>query len=121
MVYWLTRFVLGIGVAILAIFLLGIVLLVLGLSFLVIDGILYFLFSSLLSDPLSWILLIPFVLIELVLILGTLLFLNVPLAVFLKYHLLSFLEAWFADADIPFFDASILEPETGFNEPEPGF
>lgn len=121
LVYWFIRFVLGIGIAILAIFLLGIVVLVLGIVFLVVDGILYFLFSSLLSDPLSWILLIPFIFIELALILAVLFFLNVPLAVFLKYHLLSFLEAWFADADIPFFDASIPELETGFNEPEPGF
>ena len=36
-----------------------------------------------------------------------------PLAVFLKYHLLSFLEAWFVGADIPFFDAPVQEPETG--------
>ena len=120
-VYWLIRFVLGIGVAILAIFLFGIVLLVLGISFLVIDGILYFLFSSLVSDLLLWILMIPFIIIELILILGALLFLNVPLAVFLKYYLLSFLEVWFADAEIPFFDAAVLESETGFNEPEPGF
>ncbi len=121
LVYWFIRLVLGIGIAILAIFLLGIVVLVLGIAFLVVDGILYFLFSSLLSDPLSWILLIPFILIELALILAVLLFLNVPLAVFLQYHLLSFLETWFADADIPFFDAPIPELETGFNEPEPGF
>ena len=120
-VYWFTRLVLGIGIAILAVFLLGIIALVLGLAFLVVDGVLYLLFSFLLSDPLSWILLIPFVLIELALILGTLLFLNVPLAVFLRYHLLSFLEAWFPDSDIPFFDTPIPELETGFNEPEPGF
>ncbi|MDR7666630.1 hypothetical protein RG963_12755 [Methanosarcina sp. Z-7115] len=117
-VYWFTRFLLGIGIAILTVFLFGIVLLVLGLVFLVTDGILYFLFSSLLSDPLSWILLIPFVLIELALIFGTLLFLGVPLTVFLKYHLLSFLETWFVGAEIPFFDASVQEPETEFNEPE---
>jgi hypothetical protein len=118
LVYWVIRFVLGIGAAILAIFLFGIVLLVLGISFLVIDGILYFLFSSLVSEVLLWILMIPFIIIELILILGALLFLNVPLAVFLKYHLLSFLEVWFVDAEIPFFDAAVLEPETAFNEPE---
>jgi len=120
-IYWLIRFVLGIGVAILAIFMFGLMMLVLGLAFLIFDAVLYFLFSSLVSEPLLWILLIPFIVIELTLILGALLFLNVPLAVFLKYHLLSFLEAWFADVDIPFFDAPAPEPETGFNEPEPNF
>ena len=120
-VYWFIRFMLGIGIAILAIFIFGLVLLVLGLVFLIIDAILYFLFSSLVSEPLLWILLVPFIIIELILILGTVFFLNVPLGVFLKYHLLSFLEAWFADADIPFFDAPAEKAETGFSEPEPGF
>jgi hypothetical protein len=121
LVYWLIRFVLGIGVAILAIFLFGLIVLVLGLAFLILDGILYFLFSFMVSEFLIWVLLIPFIIIELILILGALLLFNVPLAVFLKYHLLSFLEAWFADAEIPFFDAPALEPEIGFNEPEPDF
>jgi len=118
LVYWFIRLLLGIGIVILAILLFVIVVLVLGLIFLITDGILYFLFSSFISDPLNWILLIPFVLIELLLIFGTLLFLNVPLAVFLKYHLLSFLEAWFVGADIPFFDAPVQEPEASLSESE---
>ena len=120
-VYWLTRFLLDIGITVLAIFLLGLVVLLLGLAFLIFDVILYFLFSSLLSDPFNWILLIPFVVIELILFLGTLFFLSVPFAVFMKYHLLSFLEAWYADAEIPFFDIPVPEPEAGVGEPEPGF
>lgn len=120
-VYWLIRFALGIGTGIIAIFIFGLVVLVMGLGFLIFDGILYFLFSLLVSEPLLWILLIPFIVIELILILGALVFLNVPLAVFMKYHLLSFLEAWFADVEIPFFDAPALEPESGFSESEPGF
>jgi hypothetical protein len=116
LVYWLIRFLLGIFIAILSVILLVGVLLVLGVIFLVIDGILYFLFSSVTSDPINWILLIPFVIIELLLLLGTLIFLNVPFAVFMKYHLLSFLGAWFADSDIPFFDTPAPEPETGLSE-----
>jgi hypothetical protein len=68
------------------------------------------------SDPINWILLIPFIIIELLLLLGTLLLFNVPFAVFMKYHLLSFLGAWFADSDIPFFDAPAPEPETRLSE-----
>lgn len=120
-VYWFIRFLLEIGIIILAIFLLGLVILVLGLAFLIFDVVLYFLLSSLVSEFLLWILLIPFIGIELVLILGTLFFLSVPFAVFMKYHLLSFLEAWYTDAEIPFFDAPALEPETGVDEPEPSF
>ena len=119
LVYWLIRFVLGIGIAILAIFLFGLTALALGLIFVILDGILYFLFSSLVSEFFLWILLIPVIFIELILILGTVFFLNVPLAVFLKYHLLSFLEAWFKDAEIPFFDILAQGPETGVDEPEP--
>ncbi|MDQ1275788.1 MAG: hypothetical protein QG610_1363, partial [Euryarchaeota archaeon] len=84
--------------------------------FLIIDGVLYFLFLTFASDPLNWILLIPFVLVELLFIFVTLMLLSVPLAVFLKYHLLSFLETWFAGADIPFFDktraGTEIEPKT---------
>ena len=113
LVYWLIRFLLGIGIAILALILFGLLMLALGIVFLIIDGILYFLFSTFISDPLNWILLIPFIIVELLLLFVTLMLLSVPLAVFLKYHLLSFLEAWFADANIPFFDKLSGEPETG--------
>ncbi|MHC1754092.1 MAG: hypothetical protein AB9861_01430 [Methanosarcina sp.] len=114
LVYWFIRFLLGIGIGILALILFGMLILGLAIVFLIIDVILYFLFSTFLSEPLLWILLVPFVVVELLLIFGTLLLLSVPLAVFLKYHLLSFLEAWFADVDIPFFDKLPAEPETGF-------
>ena len=75
-------------------------------------------FRPLLSDPLNWILLIPFIVIELLLLFGILLLLSVPFAVFLKYHLLSFLEAWFVGADIPFFDAPAPGPETDLSGSE---
>jgi hypothetical protein len=120
-VYWFVRLLLYIGVTVLVILLFMLVMLVLGLAFLIFDVILYFLFSSLVSDPLNWIFLIPFIVIEFILILGTLFFLSVPVDVFLKYHLLSFLETWYADAEIPFFDISVLEPEVGVDEPEPSF
>jgi hypothetical protein len=114
LVYWFIRFLLGIGIGILALILFGMLILGLAIVFLIIDVVLYFLFSTFLSEPLIWILLIPFFLAEFLFIFVTLLMLSVPLAVFLKYHLLSFLEAWFANADIPFFDKLPAEPETGF-------
>lgn len=118
LVYWFMRFLLGIGIAILSVILFLAVLLVLGIVFLVIDGILYFLFSSVISDPLNWVLLIPFIVMELLLLFGIMLLLSVPFAVFLKYYLLSFLETWLADADIPFFDTPAPGPETDLSGSE---
>lgn len=118
LVYWFMRFLLGIGIAILSVILFLVVLLVLGIVFLVIDGILYFLFSSVISDPLNWVLLIPFIVMELLLLFGILLLLSVPFAVFLKYYLLSFLEAWLVGADIPFFDTPAPGPETDLSGSE---
>ncbi len=121
LVYWFIRLLLGIGIFILAIFLFGIMVLAFGLLFLIVDGILYFLLSALVSDPWNWILLIPFILIEIVLMIGTILFLRIPFVVFMKYHLLSFLETWFTGADIPFFDSPVQEPENHANEAEVNF
>ncbi len=118
LVYWFMRFLLGIGIAILSVILFLVVLLVLGIVFLVIDGILYFLFSSVISDPLNWVLLIPFIVMELFLLFGIMLLLSVPFAVFLKNYLLSFLEAWLVGADIPFFDTPAPGPETDLSGSE---
>ncbi|MCQ1536850.1 hypothetical protein FTO70_14460 [Methanosarcina sp. KYL-1] len=111
LVYWIVRFVLGIGVAILAVILVVLLMLAFGLVFLILDGVLYFLFSAFLSGPLLWVLLIPFVLVELLLVFIVLLLLNVPFATFIKYHMLSFLDMWYAEAGIPFFDKLSVEPE----------
>jgi hypothetical protein len=119
LVYWVIRFVLGLVLGIAMLILVLLMLLVSGLVFLIIDGILYFLFSAFASEPWNWILLIPFIVIELLLLFGTLLLLSVPLKVFLEYHLLSFLESWFAGADIPFFDAPAAGTEIGLSGSEP--
>lgn len=119
LVYWVTRFVLGLVLGILFLILFLVVLVVSVIISLVIDGILYFLFSAFTSDPLNWILLIPFIIIELLLLLGALLFFNVPFTVFMKYHLLSFLEGWFIGADLPFFDALVAGTEINLSRSEP--
>ena len=121
LVYWVVRFVLGLVLGIAMLILVLIVLLVSVLISLVIDGILYFLLSAFSSDPLRLIFLIPFIVIELLVLFGTLLLLSVPITVFLKYHLLSFLESWFAGADIPFFDAPEPGTEMGLSGSEPNF
>ena len=112
LVYWLVRFVLGIVLAIFAFVLFALLMLAFGLVFLIADGILYFLFSAFLSESLVWVLLIPFVLLELLAIFVVMFLLSVPFGVFTKYHMLSFLEAWYPESDIPMFD--------GFSPSEPG-
>ena len=112
LVYWVVRFFLRIGIAIFVAILSFILFIAFGLVFLIIDGILYFLFSALLSGTMIWVLLIPFVLLELLVIFVAMLFLSVPFAVFIKYHMLSFLEAWYPEAGIPMFNGfSRSEPE----------
>ena len=122
-VYWLIRFVLGIGIGIASLIIFGVLIVVLGLLFVILDGILYFFFSALLSESLGWLPLIPIIILEFILLFGALLLLSVPLEVFMKYHLLSFLEAWFAGADIPFFDIPNSNPnsETGLSVSETNF
>lgn len=118
LVYWVIRFVLGLVVGILIVILFLLLLVALGIIFVIIDVVLYHIFTSFVSDPMRWIFLIPFIIIELLLLLGTLLLFSVPFTVFMKYHLLSFLEAWFAGADIPFFDAPAPGTETSLSGSE---
>ncbi len=112
LVYWVVRFLLGLGIAIFAFVLFALLMLGFGLVFLIADGVLYFLFSAFLSGAMLWVLLIPFVLLELLVIMVVLLLLGVPFSVFIKYHMLSFLEAWYPEAGMPMFNGlSPSEPE----------
>ena len=120
-IYWLARLVLGIVIGVLALIVLGILVLGLGLLFLIVDGVLYFILSSVLSESSSWMPLIPVVAIEVLLFIIVLFLLRVPLVVFMEYHLLSFLEAWFAGINIPIFDAFNSEPAPTLKEPETSF
>ena len=57
LVYWFIRFLLGIGITILAIIFFGLLIMAIIVVFIIIDGIVYFLLSTFISEPLSWILL----------------------------------------------------------------
>jgi len=108
LVYWVVRFVLGIAVTII----IGIVALIL---FLIVFGItalvgalLYFVLGAIglgWSDLLFWAVFIPYFLIAFIVLMLSILFIIVPGPVFLKYHMLTFLQAWYTEATIPFFDA----------------
>ncbi|UGV40559.1 hypothetical protein J7W08_10935 [Methanococcoides orientis] len=102
--YWFGRFILwtGGGVAF------GIIILLLmlmpGLLFLLIDGIIYFALSEIVQQSIIWLILAPFAAIEIALLILFSIMGIMPLHVFMKYHMLVFLEKWSKDTTIPFFE-----------------
>lgn len=104
-VYWVIRIILRVVVAIIV----GIPLLIL---FLIIFGILagigalmYFVLSTIGVGSLIWLVLTPYALVVFVVFVTFILLASVPAPVFIKYHMLSFLQAWYPDSELPFFDA----------------
>lgn len=103
-IYWLGRLILGIAVGI-AVAIVGViaavlVLIVLGL----VAVILYYILSAVVSDTTVWILLIPVLIIELLVLIFAMVFVGMPAKVFMKYHMLTFLQKWYP-IDIPMFDS----------------
>lgn len=109
LVYWAVRLILGIalGIIVAIVFFLGFLIL---FGFLALIGaILYLVFSMLGSDILMWVVLIPYILVLVVLFMVLLVLASVPVPVFMKFHLLTFLQSWYPEAKIPFFDKSMAE------------
>ncbi|WP_406657252.1 hypothetical protein V7O62_01485 [Methanolobus sp. ZRKC2] len=105
-IYWLGRIVLIIAVGIVV----GIVTLIVAaialILLLIIDGALYLVLSALLpgSDMVVWIILAPVILIQIILLVLIIAFVGMPATLFLKYHMLTFLQMWCPDLEIPMFD-----------------
>ena len=107
-VYWVVRFFLGIIVGI-------IVVLAAVILFIVVFGIismlglvLYLLLSvGLGMDAVFWVLMIPFGLVAFVILFVFSLLVSVPMPVFMKYHMLSFLKSWYPESQIPFFELAV--------------
>lgn len=107
MVYWVIRVILGIVVGIIV----GIAALILFIIILLIillpGAVLYFLLSGAgigTSNPLFWVVMVPYGLIALIILILFILIASVPAPVFMKYHMLTFLQRWYADVKLPFFD-----------------
>ncbi len=103
-VYWVIRIILHIVVAIVV----GIPVLIL---FMLIFGILaaigmlmYFILSGLNVGLFMWLMLTPYALVVFVTFITFILLTSVPAPVFIKYHMLTFLQIWYPDARVPFFD-----------------
>lgn len=106
-VYWIGRGIISIALFMIALILLVIGLITIVLPFILIDYVVYMLLSSV--GSIQTIVLAIFIILQ-VLICVLLLFLSgVPLGVFSKYHMLSFLEKWHTQVKIPFIQSLDLQ------------
>jgi hypothetical protein len=105
-IYWIGRAVLAIAVGIIVMIAAFIVILALGLISLAIDGILYFILAAIGSGEIvMWIILGLVIFVQVLLLIALMLLIAVPGRVFMKYHMLTFLEEWYPEIDLPMFDA----------------
>ncbi|MGM0770606.1 MAG: DUF7544 domain-containing protein [Halobacteriota archaeon] len=103
--YWFGRIILAIGIAIVVGLLMLLAIIIAGLMFLMLDAIIYFAISAVLtSDIAVWIVLAPIILIELAILILLLAFIALPARVFMKYHMITFLQQWYPEVNIPTFD-----------------
>ncbi|MBA1341807.1 MAG: hypothetical protein C5S40_06655 [ANME-2 cluster archaeon] len=106
-VYWVVRFFLGIIVGIiLALAALIIFIVVFGIVFML-GLILYLLLSWAglgIEDAVFWVIMAPFGLVAFVLLFVFSLLVSVPVPVFMKYHMLTFLKSWYPESGIPLFE-----------------
>jgi len=103
-VYWVGRLILAIAAGILVAIVGLIAIIILGILLLIVDVILYFGFSAILADTAVWILFIPILIVEFIVFIFVMTFVGMPVRVFMKYHMLTFLQKWYP-LDIPMFDA----------------
>ncbi|MBP2029083.1 hypothetical protein J2755_000003 [Methanohalophilus levihalophilus] len=118
-VYWFGRILLGLGVGIAFGILLLIVMLAVGLVFAIMDVMIYFALSALIpgSDTLIWIILGPIIAIQFIILILVLALVGMPASVFMKYHMLTFLQQWYPEVEIPVFDMQeITEKEMLISE-----
>ena len=104
--YWIGRIFLWIGAGIVVGIVVILCMLILGIFMILIDVILYLILSSVLfgSQTLLWVVLAPVIFVQLIMLTLIVMMTGMPLNVFMKYHMLTFLERWYPDAEIPFFD-----------------
>jgi len=103
--YWIGRIVLRIAAAIVVGILVLVIIAIAVLIVLVMDGLIYLAITTLLPGSiLLWIVLAPLIFVQFILFILAIAFVSVPAEVFLRYHLLTFLQAWYPEITIPVFD-----------------
>ena len=106
-VYWVVRFFLRIIVGIIMMLAaLIIFIVVFGIVFML--GLILYLLLSLaglgIGDAVFWVIMAPFGLVAFVLLFVLSLLVSVPVPVFMKYHMLTFLKSWYPESGIPLFE-----------------
>jgi hypothetical protein len=103
--YWIGRIVLSLVVAVIVGIAALIVVILAVLIALVINGLLYLVLTALWpGSSVVWIVLAPLIFIQLVILILAIAFVSMPGQVFLRYHLLTFLQLWYPEITIPVFD-----------------
>lgn len=102
-IYWIGRLVLGIIVAVISLILMVIGIIGIGLILLIIDVLLYLILTAILAETTVWLIAVPILIVEFIIIMFAAAFIGMPFTVFMKYHMLSFLEKWYP-FQMPMFD-----------------
>lgn len=114
-VYWLIRIVIRLVAGIIVLIIALIVLLVLLGIFSLLGFGLYMLLTAGaglgVDDTMFWVVMVPFGLVLLIVIIIFALLVSVPVPVFMKFHMLTFLESWYPQSGIPFHERSTSEPQ----------
>ncbi len=121
-VYWVVRSLLWLGAglitgiaALILLILLAIVIIILGLTIYLVLSIL----GIGTGNILFWAVMIPFGLIALIPLIILILLASVPAPVFMKSHMLIFLQSWYRDVKIPFFDSGTEDSSGDLTEHVP--
>ncbi len=111
-VYWVVRFFLGIIVWII-VWLAAVILFIVVFGIISMLGLVLYLLLSWagldIGDAVFWVVMIPFGLVAFVIISILILLVSVPVPVFMKYHMLTFLKSWYPESGIPLFELAVEE------------
>jgi hypothetical protein len=112
-IYWFGRIILWFLVTLLVGIVLFLTIVIIGAVLLLIDMVLYLILSALIleSQYIIWIVLAPIAFIQLIIVAVVILIGSMPIDVFMKYHMLTFLDLWYPNAGIPFFDIEEMDDE----------
>lgn len=101
--YWIGRMLLWALGSIAVLILVFALILIPILLFFIIDALIFFVLSMMVGET-AWIIIAPIVFIEIILLILISMMGAVPLRVFMKYHVLTFIEKWDSGMNIPLYD-----------------
>jgi hypothetical protein len=101
--YWIGRMLLWALGSIAVVILVFALILIPILLFFIIDALIFFVLSMMVGET-AWIIIAPIVFLETILLILVSMMGAVPLRVFMKYHVLTFIEKWDSGMNIPLFD-----------------